>query len=127
MPAKVKQDSAKILTPYCYDMFTATGANTYQFSASMINATENNVRGVFAFVKDNNGNSSCGWAADVELVDNLCLIDCMPSQTELEALAIQRCEALKPKGVSFEDPCKIFAVNNKIIWDKYKDQDEDFK
>ena len=118
-PGPVKEQANNILKGgACYNLFTQTGYGSYQDCSAAIGANC-----AFALVNDSQGNQACGHTKFAELVDNFCLVGCAPTNAQVEALALSRCEEAKIKfSVNINAPCKIFAINNDIVWEnKVKD------
>ena len=123
-PGQVKEKAASTLQGKCYDIFVDSSHMGYQHCAHQIST-----KCAFALSKDKNdpGKQVCSTALWWELIDNLCVINCKPTQTQVESLALSRCEALRDKNGSFNEPCKIFARNNEIIWEDSKKEDVKFQ
>lgn len=58
-----------------------------------------------------------------EIKDSFCLFNCFPTWEQLEAYAIQKCEAYKKSNhYEYYKPCKVLTHNNLIL--ENKDQNE---
>ena len=126
LPREIGNQANKILSPSCYALFSDTGFKKYQHAVFVSYGDTFGPQAAFAFAMDGNGASSCGYSTQWALVDNLCLSDCGASQTELEAHALSLCEDSRKKN-NVKSACKIFAINNNIVWDNYKNQEDEFK
>jgi hypothetical protein len=114
-PGPVKEKAHNILNGgACYNLFIKTGHGSYQDCSAAIGANC-----IFALVKDSQNNQACGHTMFAELVDNFCIVGCSPTSAQEEALALSRCEEAKKKfSVNINAPCKIFAINNNIVWEE---------
>jgi len=114
-PGPTKEKAHNILNGgACYNLFIQTGYGSYQDCSAAIGAYC-----AFALVKDSQNNQACGHTKFAELVDNFCIVGCAPTNAQVEALALSRCEEAKKKfSVNINAPCKIFAINNDILWDE---------
>jgi len=108
----IKKEASVKLGPVCYQMFTQGGAQTYG-ACNNLKFYDNGC--AFAVAKDGQ-QEACSWVSATELQDNICLVDCMPTRTELVSAAITRCENVaKSRGV--KAPCKVFAIDYNIIYE----------
>lgn len=123
-PGNVKDQASLIMgNSSCHALFVDNGFASYQHCTHQFSP-----KCVFVLAKDSSNNQSCAFARKWELVDNLCVINCSPTITQVEALALSRCEEAKSKmNVDPSTPCKVFAHNNDIVWDNYKKDDASFK
>jgi hypothetical protein len=117
--AQKKKEVSSTLGPDCYALFTAGGPNTY--GACNFNLVDNSKTCAFAYATDGQ-REACSWVSVVALRDDFCLVDCLPTQTELEAAAIARCET-NAKARNVQAPCKIFAKGYDIVYEKNQDVD----
>lgn len=122
-PGNVKDKAQLIMgNSSCYKLFVDNGFMSYQHCTHQISP-----HCVFAMAKNSQSQQVCAIARKLELEDNLCLINCEATLTQIEALAISRCEQLKASYPDFNGvACKVFARNNDIVWDDYK-KDVEFK
>lgn len=97
-------EAAKYLSGECLEAFQSF---KYQYVASV------NGRTAFA-VAQKGANQVCGSATNFDIQDGY-LIN-LPPIDRLEALAIKRCEANKPKD--FDSPCILFARGKDIVYKK---------
>lgn len=105
----LKDKALSILGEKCFSIFSNESWVQYQHVAQH---PLNTRPPSFAFVKDSGG-SACGWAGPTDAQDE---IFSMGTLSKIEAIALARCEAIKPDKV--KAPCKIFAIGNKIVWDQ---------
>lgn len=112
MPVALQDNAALILSPKCLAIFTDTGLLRYAHGAWAAQLWSGQGP-VFALAKDAAG-QACGWALPSDTVGAIGYT----SFSRIEALAIARCEAVKPNAI--KAPCKIFANGNKIVWDEKK-------
>jgi hypothetical protein len=122
-PGVVKDKAATVMgNSTCYDLFVDNGFMSYQHCTHQISP-----KCVFAMAKNSEGKQACAFARKLELVDNLCVVNCDATLTQIEALALSRCEEAKAKLPEFKNvPCKVFAHNNDLLWEDYK-KDVQFK
>lgn len=123
-PGNVKDKANSIMgDSSCHALFINNDFASYQHCTHQFSP-----KCVFALAKDSSNNQSCAFARKWELVDNLCVLNCGATITQIEALALSRCEEAKSKmNVDPSSPCKVFAHNNDIIWDSYKKDDTNFQ
>ena len=117
--AQKKKEVSSLLGPMCYEYFVAGGPNTYGACNNMKFGDGSNC--VFAYATDGQ-REGCGMVSASMLSDKFCLVDCQPTQTELEAVAIARCEE-NAKARNVQAPCKIFAIGYDIVYEKNQDVD----
>jgi len=119
-PGPVKEKAQNILSGACYNLFVDNGVGSYQMCTHQFTQ-----HCVFTLAMDKSDRASqvCSFARGSELLDEFCLVGCSPTNAQVEALAVKRCEEFKAKSAIKNDaPCKIFAINNDIVWDdKAKD------
>jgi hypothetical protein len=118
-PGPLKEKAASFLRGACYDKFVESGWYSYQHLANM----PINPKVAYALSADSNGAQSCGAAWRREVTDDFWTEDA--SWEKIEALALSRCEDFRLKNNASSSPCKIYARNNEIVWDQYKN--ENFK
>lgn len=106
----------------CYELFVNNSMASYQHCTHQIAPTC-----VFALAVDNQNRQACSFARKWELFDNLCLVNCNPTWTQVEALALSRCEEARAKTGNVNAPCKVFSRNNEIVWDEYKNKNVEFQ
>lgn len=117
--AQKKKEVSSLLGPMCYEFFIAGGPNSYGACNSSL--MDGRKTCAFAYATDGQ-REACGMIDAGSLVDNFCLVDCQPTQTELEAVAIARCEE-NAKARNVQAPCKIFALGYDIVYEKNQDVD----
>jgi hypothetical protein len=120
-PGPVKEKANNILKPVCYEKFIDNSLGSYQHFAHQFSP-----KVVFAYAEDASS-YVCGDAYWGELVDNMCLVGCSPTWSQIEALALSRCESAKSPSFDKKKPCKLFARNNEIVWEEYKKEDAKFQ
>jgi len=117
VPESQKLLANKTLNGKCYDLFTNSESGSYQMNFRGIVA--NLGKAVFVLADDDRTSQLCTWAGAHELYDQFCLIDCQPTWSQLEALALSRCEDLKKQNLDYSHgTCKVFAHNDEILWKK---------
>ena len=109
-PAHVQKQASETLTGACLAMFLEQGPYKYQAAANM---------GLAAFavaIDPKTGEMACGKATNYygDVADGLFIF--LPPMDRLEAVAIQRCEQIKP--TTLNSPCRLFAKGNDIVWGK---------
>lgn len=109
-PAHVQKQASEILTGACLAMFLEQGPYKYQAAANM-------GRAAFAVAIDpTSGQMVCGKATNYygDVADGLFIS--LPPMDRLEAVAIKRCEQIKPS--TLKAPCRLYAKGNDIVWGK---------
>lgn len=105
----------------CYDLFTANGMWDYQWDCNDLSA-----KCIFALAKDNNGKQACAFIRHTELQNNSMIVLDGATQTQLEAGAVARCENFRRQN-NVDSACKVFAKNNEIVWEDFKERKIEFK
>ena len=121
-PGQVKNQAKNIMGDGpCYNLFTANGMWDYQWDCNDLSA-----RCIFALAKDNNGKQACAFMRHTELQNNSMIVLDGATQTQLESGAVARCENFRKQN-NVDSACKVFAKNNEIVWEDFKDRKIEFK
>ena len=107
-----KEKAALFLKGACYQLFIGA----YQSYTNILWIP----KAAYALSADSNGAQSCAMAWRREVTDDFWTEDA--SWEKIEALALSRCEDYKLKNNTSSSPCKIYARNNEIVWDQYKNE-----
>lgn len=123
-PGHVKDKAKAIMGDgACYNLFNNGQLGSYQHCTHQLGG-----RCVFALSLDKSNKSiqACGFARGTELLDNMCVINCLPTWAQLESLAIARCEETRLKS-NIKSTCSIFARDNNILWGDDRKNDVNFQ
>jgi len=113
-PPQVEQIARNFLKGNCLDLFLDPGSYKYQHLATNIVVKQSGGAGAVFALSDGPTGQYCGYAtSNYKDVKESSLEITAPLQ-KLEAVAIARCEATKPRNN--RSPCKIFAINNDVVW-----------
>jgi len=113
-PPQVDQMARKYLKGNCLGLFLDSGSYKYQHLATNIVVKQSGGVGAVFALSDGPTGQYCGYAtSNYKDVKESSFEITAPIQ-KLEAVAIARCEATKPQNN--KNPCKIFAINNDIVW-----------
>ena len=111
-PARVQQEAGLVLKGQCKDLFLNGSLGGYQHVVHEIAG-----KAVFALgVDERTGQQRCGIGrSNVDVGSQAFgLSGNSVSWEQLESIAIARCESSGRSG----SPCKVFARNNDIVWNK---------
>ncbi len=113
-PPQVEQIARNFLKGNCLDLFLDPGSYKYQHLATNVVVKQSGGIGAVFALSDGPAGQYCGYAtSNYKDVKESSLEVTAPLQ-KLEAVAIARCEATKTQNN--KNPCKIFAINNDIVW-----------
>ena len=108
-PPKVTNEVSQFLTGDCLALFLDSGLYRYQHLSQIIGG-----RAVFA-LSDGPSGQFCAYATNNYKDVKEKHLKFLQFWEKLEVVAIARCEKIKPVGAM---PCKIFARNNQIVWNR---------
>jgi len=113
-PPQVEQIARNFLKGNCLDLFLDPGSYKYQHLATNVVVKQSGGIGAVFALSDGPAGQYCGYAtSNYKDIKESSLEVTAPLQ-KLEAVAIARCEATKTQNN--KNPCKIFAINNDIVW-----------
>ena len=113
-PQHVQDEASKYLRGECLKTFLAGGVWDYQYNAAAVVRVPRKLSGilvVFALGEDETGNYQSCAVAEARLVGT-------NDRDQLAAIAIARCNEF---GARWGINCKLFAVENEIVWGKEED------
>jgi hypothetical protein len=108
-PTKVLDESSKVLRGNCLTLFLDSRMYQYQHVAQ----APLGGRAVMA-VSDSAQGQYCAWSSNRHWDVQDQMLTPSVAWEKLEAVAIARCEEVKPSSV--KEPCRIFSRNNTIVW-----------
>ncbi len=109
-PAAIKSESSRYLRGSCLNIFLNDKIYQYQHVAQAPLG-----RAVLA-VSDSSQGQFCAWSSNRHWDVQDEMLKTSVEWSKLEAVAIARCEGVKPQNV--REPCRVFSRNNEIVWKK---------